>query len=197
MTAWSDRLVVAFVLATIALSAHAGPRFKLGPRIEADAGTYEFTARKLFIGDREVDLLDAEFGATPFSERYLAYLACSLGSGPQKDGAGCVNWRLVDTRTRKPQSLKLPRFEPLLSTPAFKWPLIAYVAVSADEDEKARAECLVYDWRRRKVLAAKLIAQDLPITDMPGFFDPPKFLTDKQVVSCEHEGQVYELVYVK
>ena len=197
MTSRIHRAALAVALVAMAAAAHAGPRFKLGPRIEADAGTYEFTARKLFIGDREVDLLDAEFGATPFSDRYLAYLSCSLGAGPAKDGAGCADWKLVDTRTRKPQPLKLPRFEPLLSTPAFRWPLIAYVAVSAAEDDKAHAECLVYDWRRRKVLAAKLIAADLPITDMPGFFDAPKFLADKQVVSCEHEGQVYELVYVK
>lgn len=145
---------------------------------------YEYDVCRLTFKGRFKEYVDKMYGVEKFGP-YLVYLGCGARADEH-----CENWTLLEISTGKRQKInnKLPAFDFILSSPAFKWPLVAYMGFTKTRPDRGRFECVAFDWRNQEVIRRlTAFVAPLPATDSPGVSPQPVFSQNGQVVTCRCE----------
>ena len=188
-------------LACVSYFALADPQLSLGPLIKADAGPYGYTARKLFFRGKHIDYLYDGTGINPFSSSYVVFLSCGIKENAdwKKDefDGECMQWKLLRLRDGRLSRLVLPRYDAFFGHPAFRWPYIGYVSVG--RGAKGQVDCMAFDWRKQTIIGRRFMfsSSELPGTDFPGEFPPPRFSGSGDQLTCTHDGKFYDVPLVR
>jgi hypothetical protein len=167
--------------------------------IEKDCGT-----RKLRVGSfpaqggQKHKYFDASFGVRRLMEDRLFYKPC-VPSGDRIDcNTSCASYEVFNQRNGETAKLDsyLSSFDNYLSSPSFKWPYVAYVAVLPNKQSgQVNYECRAVHWvQKERTASVFLVGGTVPPAQQASFPFPVFDITGK-VVTCRYRdtaGRIHE-----